>query len=90
MMDLRDLETRYFIQEGVQKIQNPFFSHMVKKQEYSIKGEVNPFKMSFYIVPFINAICRSGTMEEKILLFESMLEYKANEEIPSTKRGCKG
>lgn len=90
MMSVCDLETRYFIKTGTQQIKNPFFQYMVKKQEYSIKGEVNPFKMSFYIVPFINAICRSGTMEEKILLFESMLEYKANEEIPSTKRGCKG
>lgn len=90
MMNVCDFETRYFIKTGVQQIKNPFFQYMVKKQEYSIKGEVTPFKMSFYIVPFINAICRSGTMEEKVLLFESMLEYKANEEISSTKRGCKG
>lgn len=90
MMNVCDFETRYFIKTGTEQIKNPFFQHMVQKQEYSLKGEVTPFKMSFYIVPFINAMCRSGTMEEKILLFESMLEYKANEEIPSTKRGCKG
>jgi hypothetical protein len=33
---------------------------------------------------------RSGTMEEKELLFTAMLEWRANEMIPSTKRGCKG
>lgn len=31
-----------------------------------------------------------GTLEEKLLLFESMLDFRAYEQIPSTKRGCKG
>ena len=30
-----------------------------------------------------------GTQEEKLILFESMLDYKAYELIPSTKRGFK-
>lgn len=42
---------------------------------------------AFYIVPFINSMVRSGTLEEKELLFKSMLKYKAFEEILSTKRG---
>jgi len=29
-------------------------------------------------------------MEEKRVFFEAMLDYKAYDEIPSTKRGCKG
>jgi hypothetical protein len=29
-------------------------------------------------------------MEEKELIFNSFLEYKAFQEVPSTKRGCKG
>lgn len=28
-------------------------------------------------------------MEEKFVLFDSMLEWKAYSQIPSTKRGCK-
>ena len=31
-----------------------------------------------------------GSASEKILLFESMLDFHAYEQIPSTKRGCKG
>ena len=31
-----------------------------------------------------------GTQEEKLMLFESMLDYRGYELIPSTKRGCKG
>lgn len=46
--------------------------------------------VAWYIAPFINAVTRCGTIEEKILLFESMLFHKAYQEIPSTKRGCKG
>jgi hypothetical protein len=29
-------------------------------------------------------------MEEKQLMFEAMLEWRSDEMIPSTKRGCKG
>jgi hypothetical protein len=29
-------------------------------------------------------------MEEKLLMFEAMLEWKSDLMIPSTKRGCKG
>lgn len=28
--------------------------------------------------------------EEKLMLFESMLDFKGYELVPSTKRGCKG
>lgn len=38
----------------------------------------------------MNAITRSGTQEEKKLFFDAMLDWKADLEIPSTKRGCKG
>jgi single-stranded-DNA-specific exonuclease len=90
MVSLQDFETRRLITKGIENIQNPFFAAMVEKQEYSLKGEVTPFGISFYIAPFINATIRMGTQEEKTLLFESMLEHKAYQTIPSTKRGCKG
>ena len=44
---------------------------------------------AFFIVPFVNAITRSGTQQEKELLFNSMLNHKAFEEVLSTKRGHK-
>ena len=44
---------------------------------------------AFFIVPFVNAITRSGTLEEKRLLFNSMLNHKAFEEVLSNKRGHK-
>lgn len=89
-MDIRNMETRYLIQEGLKKITNPFIAGMAEKNAFSLKGELTPIGVAFYIVPYINSITRVGTMEEKRTLFESMLDWKAHEEIPSTKRGCKG
>lgn len=96
MMDLRDFETRHLITLGIKQIQNPYFKGMVAKNEYSLQqcaaadGNVTPFGISYYIAPYINAVCRSGTIEEKIMLFEAMLDFKAYELIPSTKRGGSG
>ena len=90
LMDLRDFETRALISYGVNHLENPFLIEFVKSQAYSLKGEVTPFGISFYIAPYINAVVRVGTLDEKMLLFESMLDFRAYEEIPSTKRGCKG
>lgn len=90
MMDLRDFETHYLVQEGIQLIRNPFFIEMMNRQKYQFEGGISPIGIAFYIVPYINAMTRSGTMDEKILMFEAMLEWRSNELIPSTKRGCKG
>lgn len=89
MIDIRNMETRYFIQEGLQQICNPFLKAMIEKNSYQLK-ELTPIGIAFYVVPYVNAITRVGTEEEKRVLFESMLEWKAYENIPSTKRGHRG
>lgn len=90
MMDLKDFETHYIIKEGLERISNPFFSEMVKRQAYKLDNNLNPIGIAFYVVPYINAMTRSGALEEKYLIFESMLEWRAKEMIPSTKKGFKG
>lgn len=90
MMDLRDFETRHLITRGINNISNPFFKGMVEKNAFSLGDDITPIGIAFYVAPFVNATVRMGTHDEKVLLFESMLEYKALELIPSTKRGCKG
>lgn len=90
MMDMRDFETRHLITRGLENIQNPYFKAMVEKNAFSLNGENTPIGIAFYIAPYINATVRMGTQAEKMLLFESMLDYKAYELLPSTKRGCKG
>lgn len=90
MMDLRDFETKHLINKGLKNIRNPFFKGMVDKNAYSLGDELTPIGVAFYIAPYVNATIRMGTQEEKMTLFESMLDFKAYELIPSTKRGCKG
>jgi single-stranded-DNA-specific exonuclease len=90
MMSLRDLETRRLISKGLAQIRNPFLAGMVEKNSFSLGSSITPIGIAFYVAPYVNAITRMGTIEEKKTLFESMLEWKAYEEIPSTKRGCKG
>ena len=90
MMDLRDYETRHLITRGLENIRNPYFKGMVDKQSYSLKDGISPIGVAFYIAPYVNATIRMGTQEEKLMLFESMLDYRGYELVPSTKRGCKG
>lgn len=90
VMDLRNFETRRLVEKGLAQITNPFFAAMVEKQSYSLGEEITPIGIAFYIVPFINAVVRMGEMEDKLSIFEALLDYKGNEMVPSTKRGCKG
>lgn len=90
MMSQKDIETHYLTIDGLKRINNPFFVEMMNRQQYQFEGNITPIGIAFYIVPYINAMTRSGTMEEKSLLFLAMLEWRAMEMIPSTKRGCRG
>ena len=90
VMLMKDFETKHLINLGLKQITNPFFRGMTIKNEYSLGGNITPFGVAFYIAPYINAVTRCGSQEEKLILFESMLDFKAYEQIPSTKRGFKG
>lgn len=90
MMDMRSPETNYYINEGFKQVNNPFFLTLADKNEFSMKGKYNPHSVAWYIVPFINAVTRIGDDTDKLLVFESMLDWKANQLIPSDKRGAKG
>lgn len=89
MMSMRSKETKHLIQKGLQNICNPFIDGMAQKNSYSLKGKLTPIGVAFYIAPYVNAVVRSGTLDEKNITFQSMLFHKAYEKIPSTKRGHK-
>nr|DAJ96679.1 MAG TPA: single-stranded-DNA-specific exonuclease RecJ [Caudoviricetes sp.] len=90
VMSLKDFETKRIIEKGIANIRNPFIKTMIQRNSFSIGNELTPTGIAFYIAPYVNATIRVGDLDEKMLLFESMLEYKAYQQIPSTKRGCKG
>lgn len=91
MMDIREIETQYLISKGLREenLRNPYIVGMFEKNSFSLKGKITPIGCAFYITPFINAVMRQGTIEEKELLFNAMLEHKADMKIPSNKRGHK-
>ena len=90
MMDVRAFETRRLIDKGLQQIRNPYFRGAIDKDQFHFTNEITPIGVAFYIAPLINATTRVGTQEEKLMLFESMLDFRGYELVPSTKRGCKG
>ena len=90
MMDVRDFETRRLIDKGLQQIRNPYFRGAIDKDQFHFTNEITPIGVAFYIAPLINATTRVGTQEEKLMLFESTLDFRGYELVPSTKRGCKG
>ena len=91
MMSLRSFETRRLISKGLEpeNIHNPFMYEMWQKNKFKLGDYPTSWGVTFYIVPLVNAITRSGTLDEKTLIFESMLKFKAFNEIPSNKRGHK-
>ena len=86
VMNLSTLENRYYVSEGLENIQNPFFKSLVEKRAFSIGSSIpTPTDVAFYIIPAINAIVRMGTKEEKEHLFQAITN--GDIVVPSTKRG---
>ena len=79
MMSLTSLETKHLIGTGLAHPRNPFIVEMFRKNQFALKGKLTPIGVAFYIAPFVNAMTRSGSVEEKLLLFESMLQHRAFE-----------
>ena len=91
MMSLREIETKHLVTKGFKEenLHNPFIRGMADKNAFTLGGKVTPMGAAFYIAPFVNAMVRSGEQEEKEILFQSMLNFKAFQKIPSNKRGHK-
>lgn len=87
MMDMREEETRKLVTLGLANVHNPFFVYMCRKNAFSMNNTIDAHGVTWFVVPYINAVTRIGTDKEKQLIFSAMLQHKASEVIPSTKRG---
>ena len=99
MMSLHSFETKHIIMKGLNEdnIHNPFIEYMLDKNSFPLgkTDYISAYETqactdigaAFFIVPFINATTRTGELNEKHLIFDSMLEYKAHKKIPEIKRG---
>lgn len=85
VMDIRNFETRYFVNQGVSNFKNKFLVALAKAQEYSMRGGITVHNISWYIAPVLNSITRIGTIEERELVFRAMIEQ--DEVFSYNKRG---
>lgn len=93
MADFREYEIRAIVNVGLSEgcVSNSFMLEMIDKNTYTIDkyGGLCYKGVAFGITPYINAICRSGSMEEKEAVFRAMLDMCAEEPVQSGKRGEK-
>jgi single-stranded-DNA-specific exonuclease len=73
MMDLHELETRYFVYEGVKEINNLFIKALMEVNEYDLEGKYNIDKIGWVIAPKLNGTIRSGTQEEKMKMYQAFV-----------------
>ena len=92
MADSRELEIRAIVREGLSNIKNPFLHEICKQHQYTLdkRNGLNYLSVAFAVVPFINALTRSGTPEEQEAVFKGMLTQYAFDKVESSKRGAKG
>ena len=93
MMSYKSIETKAIIQEGLKNVTNPFFNEMLELNEFTLNKYGGPYcykAIAFAVVPFINATVRSGTQEEKDIVFKAMCKPWCFDKVPNTKRGYKG
>ena len=88
VMSPLSLENRFIFDYGFSHVQYPTFKKMIEKQSYSMQGVVDYTSVAFYIAPLINACMRTGTAEEKLLMYKGFLH--PDREVTSQKRGAKG
>jgi single-stranded-DNA-specific exonuclease len=84
-MSILEFENKYIVNQGLSKIKNKLFKALIEKQSYSMNGDCSQMNISFYIIPLINALIRSGSQDEKQLLFQAFIE--SDEYFPYKKRG---
>ena len=88
MMSGLEIENQFLWRAGFSNIRNYFLKTLCDKQSYSMKGEINPITVAFYIVPMLNAMIRVGTKEEKQRLFLAIVS--GHTMVPNNARGHKG
>lgn len=85
VMDMRECETRYYVDLGLNKIRSKLFKALIDKQSYSMNNVINITSVQFYITPILNAMIRVGSQEDKELLFRAFIE--TDEVFKYKKRG---
>ena len=88
VMPITNFETRQLLNKMT--INNEFLGYLFETDNYRNNGILNAHTLAWSFAPMVNSITRFGSEEERLLVFEALLDFKASEKILSTKRGAKG
>lgn len=83
-MDISKIENRAIIEIGLSNINNGFLSEFILKDFRIKENPPTVTEIAFYLNPALNGMVRSGTPEEKELVFRALCEI--DEEFDYTKR----
>lgn len=87
VMDITTLENRYIITKGLKKMNNQFLKVLADKASFKTQGVITPMVVSFYIAPYINAMCRVGDRDKKERVWWAFVDpFK---QVECFKRGVK-
>ena len=88
IMPIANFETRQLLNKV--ELKNSFLNYLFEMDNYRNGGQLNVHTFAWSFAPLINSITRFGSVSERLLVFEALLDFKANEKIPSNKKGHKG
>lgn len=84
--DISDYEIHHIVRRGIEEMQNGLMRSAFSDRLDCLE-KVAPINLSFKIIPFINAVTRVGTLEEKVELIKALSDYwPHNEKIIIEKR----
>ena len=74
-MNMTTLDNNYIAYWGLSNIHNKFIHELALKQNRGIKDpdHLTKIDVAFYIAPIVNGVIRSGSTEDKELLFKAMI-----------------
>lgn len=87
-MDTRTLDNNAIIRNGLKHINNKMFLALLKQQSFKVGDKIpNKTDIGFYVAPLINAVIRTGTINEKIEFFKGFITPNSEQIITTVWRG---
>ncbi len=83
--DISNAEIRFIVNKGLHNINNKFILTILKDR-LERKEKITPRDLSFEVIPYINAVARIGSKEEKINLYKGLKQSPSFEEYETKKR----
>lgn len=87
-MHMNNKENMTYLMKGWHPT-NDFINFVLEKNSYNASSYLSAKTIGWTVAPFINALIRVGTKEQKEMLYQAMLRGHQLQ-VPSEKRGAKG